>query len=540
MASYGISSPLLQGFRDCLVAGALALGLLGLLIWHPVPASAQGSVADVYVAQAILAYEDKRYDEALRLLGEALELDPTHVEALYYTGLVRIAQQKFGEAVEPLEKAKAKAPDDLSVLYQLGVAYFSLQQYDKAEPLLTQVFKERPQFENLGYYVGFMRYRRKDYAGAVEAFAAGASTDPNIQQLTRFYGGLALAILGLPERAVEELQEASRIRTVSPLTGPADRLRDTFVATRERERRLHGELRFGVYYDTNVPINPLSSTDVVAESLRGRKSNSPGELASAHLEYSWLRTGPWEASVGYTFFQTINNDISAFNVQNHLGSATGFYRGLIASMPFQFGAQYAYDTLTLRGDRFLDRHTATLFATLVENEGNLSTLQGRVQAKDFSDLFLIGGGGVAAENRDANNWMVGFTHIFRFARDKHLFRIGYQYDLEDAEGQDWFYRGHRGLAGIQYTLPWGDTRLKYDFDFHYRRYPHPNAVFPTTAPNTVIQEVREQNHVFRVEKPLPYNLTLAADFQTTISRANIPVVFNYNRQIATLSLSWSF
>ena len=45
-------------------------------------AAAQDSEADVFVASAILAYEDKRYEEALRLLGEAPRLDPKNEEAL--------------------------------------------------------------------------------------------------------------------------------------------------------------------------------------------------------------------------------------------------------------------------------------------------------------------------------------------------------------------------------------------------------------------------------------------------------------------------
>ncbi len=46
-------------------------------------AAAQDSEADVFVAQAILAYEDKQYEEALRLLSEAPRLDPKNEEALY-------------------------------------------------------------------------------------------------------------------------------------------------------------------------------------------------------------------------------------------------------------------------------------------------------------------------------------------------------------------------------------------------------------------------------------------------------------------------
>ena len=179
-------------------------------------------------------------------------------------------------------------------------------------------------------------------------------------------------------------------------------------------------------------------------------------------------------------------------------------------------------------------------ATLVDSAGHLTQIQGRVQVKDFSDIFLIGAGNIPAENRDATNWMAGISHLFRFQADKHLIQLGYQWDTDDAEGPNWAYHGHRFLVGSQYTLPWQDLRLKYNFDLHLRRYPALNSSFPVTAPNTVRQNVVEQNHVARVEYPLPLNLTLAGDFQATISRANLPVLFNYNRYIFTGSLSWAF
>jgi tetratricopeptide (TPR) repeat protein len=518
----------------------LVIGLLANLAFGAPSALAQKTEADIFVAQAILAYDDKRYDEALKFLREALAIDPGNIEALYYAGLVYNAQQKQLEAAQALEKAYVQNPTDPAIQYQLGVTYFILQQYDKAEPLLTEVFKTQPQKDNLGYYLGFMRYRHKNYEGAVQAFAKGVTTDPDIRQLMRFYSGLALAILGRPDQAASELDEASRIRTVSPLTGPADRLRDTMLAAQERERRFHAELRLGAYYDTNVAINPLSSSDPLVRDLRSRRTNTPGQLYTGRAEYAWYRSGPWEGTVSGSMFKTSNNEIPFFNIVNALGGTGINYRGTVGALPYQISALYSFDYTTLSGSRFLNRHSAVLQGVLVENAGNLTTMQLRLQNKDFSDLFLIGGGSRTEEDRSANNWMVGLTHVFRFAGDKHLIRIGYQYDLEDAKGVDWFYRGHRGLVGFQYTLPWGATRLKYDFDFHYRKYPHPNAIFPTTAQGTVKQEVFEQNHIFRVEKPLPHNFTLAADFQATISRANLPFIFNYNRTVSTLSLAWGF
>jgi Tfp pilus assembly protein PilF len=45
-------------------------------------AKAQLTEADVYVGQAIVDFDDKRYDSALDNLRKALEVEPGHVQAL--------------------------------------------------------------------------------------------------------------------------------------------------------------------------------------------------------------------------------------------------------------------------------------------------------------------------------------------------------------------------------------------------------------------------------------------------------------------------
>ena len=498
------------------------------------PAYAQQSEADVYIAQAILDYDNKRYPEALALLNDALKQDPDNLDALYYSGLVHLAQKNPALAIESFEKARAKSPADPVVRYQLGVAYFLLEQYDKSEPLLSGVFKELPRLENLGYYVGFMRYRQKNYDGALDAFKTGTSTDPTMQQLTKFYAGLTLGILGLSERAIAEVDEALRLQPASPLTGPAERIRDTIVKAREREQRLRAEIRIGVTYDDNVSINPQPSTDPTAESIRTRMNRTPGEIASVRVDYSWFRNGPWEATATYSFFQVLNNNhnLSEFNIQDHLIALGGFYRGAVRELPYQLGLQYNYDYLMLNNHAFLDRHTATAFGTLVENAGNLTTLVGRLQFKNF----LQDAATSPSFNRDARNWMVGPTHVFRFEGDKHLIRLGYQFDYEDTEGNDFAYVGHRALTGGQYTLPWGETRLRYDYEIHFRDYPHTLAL---TSPGSMTRKDTEQLHAFRIEKPLPNNLTLSTEYQGTFSQSNI-ASFNFHRNVFSLILTWTY
>src|SRR5215475_5140712 len=169
---------------------------------------------------------------------------------------VYAAQKRPDLAAPYLERARAKSPKDPSIAYQLGLVYFAQQQYDRAEPLLEEAYRANPELDSLGYYVGFLRYRKKDYRGALAAFRDGRSSDPEIQQLTRFYTGLALGVLGLPAQASAEVEQALRLAPGSPLTGPAERLRDTLGAARTRERRLNADVRFGVAYDDNVSVIP--------------------------------------------------------------------------------------------------------------------------------------------------------------------------------------------------------------------------------------------------------------------------------------------
>ena len=120
------------------------LALAMLLAAVPELLHAQAPEADVFVANAIVAYEEKRYQDALGDLSEALRLDPTNIDALYYTGLVNIRLERFDAAAEALERARKARPGDLSVLFQLGVLYFGLGRYDEAQPLLEEVFGSIP------------------------------------------------------------------------------------------------------------------------------------------------------------------------------------------------------------------------------------------------------------------------------------------------------------------------------------------------------------------------------------------------------------
>lgn len=507
--------------------------------WAQVPTEAA-----VFVDRAVLAYDEKRYDEALKELQEALRLNPESVDALYYQGLVYIALNRTADGQAALEKARGLGPTDMDVAFQLGVLYFNQQEYEKAESLLRQVYRAEPRRPNLGYYRGFIEYRKRNYREAIDLFQATVPSDDNFAQLTRFYAGLAMSALGFPREARAEIEAALRLQPVSPLTTPAQRFGEVLERAAERERFFRGELRLGVYYDTNVPVVPNASSDIVGQTIRRaqERRKSEGELVSLNLAYTWLKTLDWEGTVSHRFLQTYNNHLTEFNTQSNTPTVGIVNRGTMPTVfgdfPYFAGAQVTYDFITLGNARFTQRWIVNPYFTLVENPWNLTTLQFRFQVKDFFNDNKV----VRREVRDALNYMVGPLHFFLFDEGRHYIKVGYQYDFEDAEGENWRYWGNRALAGGQYTLPWWDIRLRYDLDLHWRFHKKKHSLIPATATGTKERRDREPVHLISVAKDFTYeaqNFTVGVDYLFDNNNSNLKP-FDYNRHVVTTSLTWRF
>jgi tetratricopeptide (TPR) repeat protein len=438
------------------------------------------------------------------------------------------------------------------------VAYFSTKAYEKAGPLLEEVYQHTPDRENLGYYVGVFRYQDKKYPEAVSAFEKNVSTDPNLQQLTRYYRGLALGVLGLTQEAASELEAAQKIQAVSPITAASIRMRDELRASRRvtGAKRFRAQISLGGYYDDNVAINPNSESiadpnqQLILNDLRRRNTTSPGFLGSMLLDYAFFRDGPMEATATYSFFQTLNThaNLDEFNLQDHLVGLTGFYRGVLQTVPYQLALQYTYDYLLLDMDGFLSRQTPTFTGTLIPPTftlpvvgavANLTNVLIRYQVKKFFREPGDEDSRFQSESRDAFNIMTGFVHTFRFAKDKYLFRLGYQYDNEAADGSSFSYRGHRFSTGWQAALPWWNLTLLHDYDIHWRDYKNSQVFFTNDNGNLSRRNDTQHTHLVQLIKPLPYNLTVTAQYQHIHNNSDTPV-YDYTKNVFTGLITWTY
>jgi tetratricopeptide (TPR) repeat protein len=524
--------------------------------------------AAIFVDRAVLAYGEKRYDAALTELQEALRLHPESVDALYYQGLVYSALDRPGDARASFERARGFRPADVDVAFQLGVLHFAQKEYDQAEPLLRQAYQADPRRPNIGYYLGFIEYRKKNYREALNLLRANVPSDDNFAQLAGFYAGLAAGALGFPGQARVEIEQAMRLQPVSPLVAPMQRFGEILQKAESEEKFFRGELRLGVFYDTNVPVVPGSTTDITATFIRDdqKRRKSEGELASLDLTYTWLKTPDWTGDASYRFLQTYNNRLTEFNSQSHTPALTIANRGSMATalgqLPYDAGLQLAYDYISLGNAPFSQRGIVSPYITLEDNRGkitiadqsfdfaNLTTLQFRFQLKDFADDDEV----VRREVRDAKNYMIGPSHLFILDGGRHYLRFGYQFDAELAEGENWSYRGHRLVAGFQFTIPYEDIRFRYDVDYHLRDYQRNHSLQPATAPNTTKRRDREPLHQFAIAKDFvpdflksslfcgangSCSLGVALEYLYDRTRSNL-AVFEYSRHVVTTSMAWRF
>jgi tetratricopeptide (TPR) repeat protein len=522
-------------------AGVLLLsGIVSMIVPKALVGAQAPSDAAIFVDRAILAYDEQQYDQALQELQEALRLDPNSVEALFYQGLVYVAMNRRSDAMAAWERARQLRPADIDVAFQLGALYFAEEQYDRAKPLLQQVYQVEPSRPNLGYYLGFIEYRQQNYRQALDYLRANVPSDENFAQLTRLYAGLAMGALGFPAQARAAVEEALRLQPMSPLVLPAQRFGEELARAVEGERRFSGELRVGLFYDSNVPVVPNASSDLVAQVLRQDQAQrgSPGELGSLNLGYTWLKALDWEGTAAYRFLQTYNNQLPDFNIQDHTPTVGLVYRGRLLQAPYFAGLQLTYDFITLGGDKFVQRGIMTPYFSLSETPRNLTTFEGRLQVADFFDEGNI----PPQEVRDGIYYLIGAVHFVLFDEGRHFIKAGYKFDYDATEGTNWEYAGHHFVFGAQYTLPWREIRLRYELDFLKRFYTHKNSLVPVEAPDTVRRRDREAIHLFSVAKDFVFKsqaFTATLEYLFDNNDSNL-APYAYSRNVITSSLTWRF
>jgi tetratricopeptide (TPR) repeat protein len=122
--------------------------------------------------------EQARYEDAERAFRDALLIDPKHAPTLNYLGYMLAEHgRKLDEAVKLLQEAVALDPYNGSYLDSLGWAYFKSGAYDRAKTYLLRAGDQLPRNSVIQDHVGDVLFATSDRAGAVAAWQRALDGD---------------------------------------------------------------------------------------------------------------------------------------------------------------------------------------------------------------------------------------------------------------------------------------------------------------------------------------------------------------------------
>jgi tetratricopeptide (TPR) repeat protein len=142
---------------------------------------------DAQMQAARAYYETQRYDESLRLLLHANELQPDSNEPVIALGDVNADAGNYKAAEKWYTAALVKHPDDANVRANLGRVFLISEQpdYDRAITELRRALQTDPRNEPSLQFLAFALARKGDQRGARDALAQLEKINANNPTLPR-------------------------------------------------------------------------------------------------------------------------------------------------------------------------------------------------------------------------------------------------------------------------------------------------------------------------------------------------------------------
>ncbi|RKQ37654.1 tetratricopeptide repeat protein [Oceanobacillus halophilus] len=147
--------------------------LSDLLMKYPDESELNITLADIYI-------ELEQDEQAIELLLQIEEGDPSYLQALIQLADLYQAQGLFEVAEQKLLKAKKLEPNEEIIDFALGELYFSIGEYQKAILYYEKVISEKDQVANISIHerLGEAYAASGEYEKALSHYKDADSTDP--------------------------------------------------------------------------------------------------------------------------------------------------------------------------------------------------------------------------------------------------------------------------------------------------------------------------------------------------------------------------
>ena len=132
-----------------------------------------------YRSPAGVEYRAQRDTGAIARAESALAADPRNVDRIIALGVAQSGVRQYREAIETFTRGLKIAPRNALLYRWRGHRYLSTRQFDRAMDDLTRGAKLDSTIYGIWYHLGIVRFVRRDFAGAADAFTRALPMAPD-------------------------------------------------------------------------------------------------------------------------------------------------------------------------------------------------------------------------------------------------------------------------------------------------------------------------------------------------------------------------
>lgn len=398
-------------------------------------------------------------------------------------GISDIETNNFRTATEEFRAALKEKPDDLFATLYLGIA-LSRSGDKEAETTLKKALSMNPQEPRTNLELGIFYFGRGIYDEARDYFENTIKLSPNTD---------------LPGKAEKYLR---------------------FIERRVTPKRWGLNISIGGQYDSNVVLNPDGSP--LPQGISD-ESDWRGVLYLKGL-YNMVKSAKGEGSIGYSFYQSLHNELTDFNIAQHLLELRGGYP---ISPSLNLRGTYSYEYVYVGGDDYDSAHSISPSIIISEGKGFSTVIEYRYRDSHFMDSDLF----VNNSDRTGINNLFGITQSIQ-VHHSVLARVGYSHDEDSTRKDYWDYRGDKGFMGIKLNMPY---RVLLDLygEYYWKEYEGENPASGSKRRDGIQTYSASATKAFTDR----YSMTIGQSYTDNDSNLDL---YTYKRGITSLFLNARF
>jgi tetratricopeptide (TPR) repeat protein len=132
-----------------------------------------------YRSHAGAEYRSQRDTGAIARAESALAADPRSIDRIIALGVAQSGVRQYREAIETFSRGLRLAPNNALLYRWRGHRYLSTRQFDRALDDLSRGAKLDSTIYGIWYHLGIVRFVRRDFVGAAEAFTRALPIAPD-------------------------------------------------------------------------------------------------------------------------------------------------------------------------------------------------------------------------------------------------------------------------------------------------------------------------------------------------------------------------